>query len=261
MIDIINAKKEFKKYVSNYNPANPRVELKISHIGRVTDNCKIIAESLGLSEEEVEVAELLGLFHDLGRFEQVRIADTFSDRESGINHAEQSNKVLFEDGLIRNFIKDNRYDNLIKKAVYNHNRAEIEPGLDEKELLFAKIIRDADKIDIFYTTNFAEFEPLFWYKDFNIEKINENVIEDIRHRRLVNYGSIKNNADVITIFYGYIFDLYFDISLKTIAENHYLERYTERVKENFKSEKIHTQIDEMLNICNEFINEKIKGIN
>ena len=57
MIDIINAKKEFKKYVSNYNPEHPRVALKIAHIGRVTENCKLIAENLGLTEEEVKLAE------------------------------------------------------------------------------------------------------------------------------------------------------------------------------------------------------------
>lgn len=82
MIDIINAKKEFKKYVSNYNPEHPRVALKIAHIGRVTENCKMIAENIGLSEEEVNLAQLIGLFHDLGRFEQVRQADTFSDKDS-----------------------------------------------------------------------------------------------------------------------------------------------------------------------------------
>lgn len=261
MIDIINAKKEFKNYVANYNPEHPRVALKISHILRVAENCKVIAESLKLSEEEIKLAELLGIFHDLGRFEQVRIADTFSDRDCKINHAEQSVKVLFEDGLIRKFIEDDKYDDLIKKAVYNHNRADIETGLTEKELLFAKIIRDADKLDIFYSTSFEEFTALCWYKDFDQEEIGELEIEDIRNRRLVNYANIKNNADMITIFYGYIFDLNFEVSLKIVAEHNYLEQFTKRIKENFKSEKIHKQADEILEICKEFINEKIKEIN
>lgn len=261
MIDTVNAKKEFKKYVSNYNPNHPRVALKIAHIGRVTENCKLIAEDLGLSEEEVKLAELLGLFHDLGRFEQVRIADTFSDKESNINHAEQSVKVLFEDGLIRNFIKEDKYDNLIREAVYNHNRAEIDSKLTGKELLFAKIIRDADKLDIFYNITFADFSAILWYKTFDQEEICSGVIEDIENHRLVDYSKIKNNADVITIFYGYIFDLYFNISLKTVAEHDYLEIFTKRIKENFKSEKIHKQAEHLLEICKEFINEKIKEIN
>lgn len=179
----------------------------------------------------------------------------------GINHGEYSVKVLFEDGLIRKFIEDDKYDDLIKKAVYNHNRADIETGLTEKELLFAKIIRDADKLDIFYSTSFEEFTALCWYKDFDQEEIGELEIEDIRNRRLVNYANIKNNADMITIFYGYIFDLNFEVSLKIVAEHNYLEQFTKRIKENFKSEKIHKQADEILEICKEFINEKIKEIN
>ena len=67
----------------------------------------MIAEYLGLAEEQVKLAELIGLFHDLGRFEQVRLADTFSDKDSGINHAEQSNKVLFADNLTI-FLRNNK---------------------------------------------------------------------------------------------------------------------------------------------------------
>lgn len=108
MIDINNAYKEFDKYVSNYNPEHPRIKLKIEHIKRVAKNSKKLAKSLNLPKEKQDLAELIGIFHDLGRFEQVRIADTFSDKDSGINHAELSNKVLFDDGLIRNYIKFTR---------------------------------------------------------------------------------------------------------------------------------------------------------
>ena len=139
MIDIERAKKEFEKYTSNYDPEQPRVKLKINHIGRVIENCKKIAESLKLSEEDVKLAMLLGYFHDIGRFEQVRIADTFSDRESGINHAMMSCKVLFEDGLIKNFLDTDEYNEIIRKAILNHNRYKIEDGLTERELLFAKL--------------------------------------------------------------------------------------------------------------------------
>lgn len=179
----------------------------------------------------------------------------------GINHGEYSIKVLFEDGLIRKFIQEDCYDEIIKKAVYNHNRASIEPNLTEKEELFCKIIRDADKLDIFYVTTFEEFLPLFWYNDFNQEEIGQLVIEDIENRRLVNYANVKNNADQITIFFAYIFDLYFDVTLKKVAENKYLEQYNEKVKQNFASEKIHKQSDYLLGICNEFIKEKLKDKN
>ena len=83
------------------------------------------------------------------------------------------------------------------------------------------------------------------------------MIEDIENRRLVDYANVKNNADQITIFFAYIFDLYFDVTLKKLAENIYLEQYNEKVKQNFASKKIHKQSDYLLGICNEFINEKL----
>ena len=120
-IDIKNARIEFKKYIEKYNPNNPKIALKISHIERVSNKARQIAESLNLDEENIKLAELIGLLHDIGRFEQVRIYKTFMDKDS-VNHAEYGVKILFNDGLIRKFIKDDKYDEIIKKSILNHNR-------------------------------------------------------------------------------------------------------------------------------------------
>ena len=44
--------------------------------------------------------------------------------------------------------QDIEYDEIIKKAIHNHNKLLIEEGLTKEEELFCKIIRDADKLDI-----------------------------------------------------------------------------------------------------------------
>ena len=253
MIDIEKVKKEFDKYTSNYDPNQPRISLKVNHIKRVAENAKKIATELGLSEEEIALAEAIGYFHDIGRFEQVRLADTFSDRDSGINHAEKSCSVLFEEGKIRNFIDDDKYDNIIKTAVYNHNRATIQEGISEKELLFSKIIRDADKLDIFYTITFDNFPAIFWYKDFDDEKINDTIMDEYRNHRLIEYKYIRTNADQIIVFYAYIFDLNYDSSLKIVKESGYLDLFAERVLEYFKSPVIHSQMNEVKRIYQEYL--------
>ncbi len=55
--------------------------------------------------------------------------------------------MLFEKGMIRDFIENNQYDEIIKIAIDNHSRLTIEDGLNERTLLHSKIIRDADKLD------------------------------------------------------------------------------------------------------------------
>ncbi len=254
MIDIIKAKNEFDKYASGYDPHQPRISLKINHIKRVAENSKTIAEGLNLPEEEVLLAEAIGYFHDIGRFEQVRISDTFSDRDSGINHAEKSVSVLFDDGKIRDFIPDDKYDNIIKMAVLNHNRAQIQNGLTEKELLFAKIIRDADKLDIFYTLTIESFPAIFWYKDFNDEKISNIVMDEFKNQKLLEYKNIHNNADQIVVFYAYIYDFNFDNSLKIVRDKKYLDLFTERVFEYFKSPTVHLQMNEVIRIYRKYLN-------
>lgn len=201
---------------------------------------------------------LFGYFHDIGRFEQVRIANTFSDKESKINHGEMSVKVLFEDNLIRNFIETTKYDEIIKKAILNHNRAKIEDGLLDKELLFAKIIRDGDKIDILNSISIPSnsMESIFWYDTWNQAEISENIMNDFFYKHCIYYPNIKSNADMITIFYAYIFDLYFPISLKIISDEKYLDKFTKRIHETFEAKKIHKQTDMLLEACHKYINEK-----
>lgn len=221
-------------------------------------NSKILAEALNLPEEDVKLAQAIGYFHDIGRFEQVRIADTFSDKESGINHGELSVKVLFENDFIRNFIPDSKYDEIIKVAVLNHNKKAIDKNLNDRELLFSKIIRDADKLDILYNIGLPEntMESIFWYPEFDCEKINEKILAEFKNSQPVSYSMIKNNADVIVIFYAYIFDINFKSALQIISDNKYLDKFTVRVLDTFKSPIIHNQVKEI----SEFTNNCLSSI-
>lgn len=97
--NVINA---FAEYVRNYDPSDEKIKLKIDHTYRVAGLCQRIAESLGLSEPDVDIAWLLGMLHDIGRFEQIRRFGTFNDVQS-VDHAEFGADLLFKEGLIRKF--------------------------------------------------------------------------------------------------------------------------------------------------------------
>ena len=97
--NVINA---FAEYVRNYDPSDEKIKLKIEHTYRVAGLCQSIAKSLNLSEADVDIAWLLGMLHDIGRFEQIRRFGTFSDADS-VDHAEFGADLLFKEGLIRKF--------------------------------------------------------------------------------------------------------------------------------------------------------------
>ena len=252
MVDMQKIKLEFNKYVSNFDKNDGKIKLKIEHILRVTELSKKIAVSLNLDEENIELAEIIGLFHDIGRFEQIKKYNTFSDRESE-NHAKLGVKVLFEQNLIENFNIDKKYYSIIETAILNHNKDAIDNNLTDIEALHSKIIRDADKLDILYNICSYDFKDVFWYNDFNCKKINELLIKDLENRKHVNYNIVKNNADLIPTFFAFIYDLNFKFSIKYLKEKNYLQTFTEKVNENFESNKLKEQMQKIMIWYNNFL--------
>ena len=96
MLDLERAKRYFKQYISNYDMNEPRIALKTAHMYHVAEDSRIIAKSLNLPEEEQDLAELIGLLHDIGRFDQWKFYETYSDKMS-IDHGQKSVEVLFAD--------------------------------------------------------------------------------------------------------------------------------------------------------------------
>ena len=145
MIDIESGKKEFINHVQKIEIDNPRVDMKIGHTMRVVENCKKIATAIGLEEEQIQLAELIGLLHDIGRFEQYQKFDKKTDTKAlddiqKFDHGEAGVKVLKENNYIRNYIAEDTYDDIIYTAIYEHNKYEIAKDLPEDKVLFCKFI-------------------------------------------------------------------------------------------------------------------------
>ena len=117
MIDFI---KEFDKFVSNYDIGNERIKLKYNHSYRVMKLSEKYSKKIGFSKEDIELAKIIGLLHDIGRFEQVKLYNTFNDKES-VDHALLGVKLLFEDGLISKFWDKEEDYEIIKYSIINHN--------------------------------------------------------------------------------------------------------------------------------------------
>lgn len=196
----------------------------------------------------MELAELIGLLHDIGRFEQIKRYNTFIDKNS-INHGQLGVKILFDDNQIRRFIKDSKYDDIIKTAILNHNRSPKNMEFkNEKEQLHSMIIRDADKIDILY-----EAVSMFWNgeeKDINNTEISSKVMEKIEERELIKRD--KNKAfcgiDKVMSVLAFIFDINYKPSFKIIKENDYINKIIDRFE--FKEK------EKVRNIALQYLQEK-----
>lgn len=232
-IDIEKAKHAFNEYVKKYNPDDEKIKLKISHIEMVSHIAKEIAMELNLDKEDVELAELIGLLHDIGRFEQIRIYHTFIDNKS-VNHGEYGAKILFEDNLIRNFIDTDRFDEIIRLAIINHNRTNIQSNLTDKQKLHIQLIRDADKADIF--SILVNDNPINTIEksDISNDKISDEIYREFIEDKKINYKERKTSADILVSHFCYVYDLNFAQTKKIIRENEYIDKLYRKFKFNDK---------------------------
>lgn len=150
------------------------INLKINHTFRVIDLCEEIAESLNLTKEDITLAKLCGLLHDIGRFEQWNRYKTFVDSKS-VDHGDFGAKLLKEKNFIRRFNNDEKIDNLIIKVVKNHNKYEVEDDLTEREKLFTNIVRDADKTDILYLYTINDISI-----DVGVDSFSDSVLDCLK---------------------------------------------------------------------------------
>lgn len=255
MIDIEKAKRFYKEYISRYNPEESRIALKIAHIYRTAQKAKWLAEELKLSQEDVLLAELIGLLHDIGRFEQLKQYNTFLDKDS-INHGEYGVKILFEEGLIRNFVEDNQYDEIIRKAILNHNKDRIQDGCSQRELTHCKIIRDADKLDIYYVILTDSLEVAYPLEKYPKEGISKEIKEEFILNHKINYADIKSCIDILVGQIAYVFDINYLYTLEEIKKKEYLNQLT--IKFDAQMEQTVKELEELKNLANKYMQEKIE---
>lgn len=261
MINIEEAKKEFKKYLQQFKASDSHIQLKIDHTFRVVTVSKTISESLGLTEEEVNLAQLIALLHDIGRFKQISQFQTCIDEKS-MDHAEYGADILVnEEKKIRLFTDTDEYDSIIEKAVRNHSKFSLPKGLTEEENKQAKIIRDADKIDNLYLKQFQDIEDIFkgsGQKELFTSTISPKVYQDFCQEKCIMVTDRKTPADFWVCILAFIFDLNFTISYQIVKENDYINHIIDRLI--FQNRETAKQIEEIRKIANDYLERKINEV-
>ena len=256
MIDFRKAEEGFKEYLKDYDLENGSIKLKIRHTYEVVKKSEYIATGLGLDKENIELAKIIALLHDIGRFEQIKEFNEFSDKK--MEYAEFGVKVLFEENLITKFVEDRKYDNIISRAIYNHNKFKIEDNLNDIESLHCKIIRDADKTDNFRVKQDDKFEDMFpkiYNKEtINYEEISQKVYEDFMKQKCIKLEDRKTIIDYWVCVIAFIFDLNFDISLKYVQENNYIDILVDRIK--YKNDDTKQKMEDIRKCAKEYIINK-----
>jgi len=231
----------FNDYVSKYDINNRKIKQKYTHTFRVQKLCEEIAKELNLSDEQIKLASLCGLFHDIGRFEQLKIYDSYNDYET-IDHGDFGYEVFINEICPKLNISD-KDKSIIAKSILYHNKFIVEDDITDEEKLFINITRDADKIDIFY----VYINEDGYFKDGDGE-ISKKIREDFLNHKLVNRKDTTNIREYNIANLAFIWDINYDSSYRIIRKNKYFEQL-EKVLNN-------SIYDEYFQVIKDFLKEK-----
>lgn len=227
---------------------NAHLKLKEDHSRRTCDEMRYLAEELSLSDNQKRVAEVIALLHDIGRFRQFVKYRTYNDLRS-VNHCLLGLDILRRTKVLERVERKER--ELIEKAIEYHGQKGLPGGLDGEYLLFSQLIRDADKLDVFYVVT----EYYGQYKknpdEFNLEveftdvpRYSKQILKDILRGRLVDYSKLRTLNDMKLLQLGWVYDVNFTATLKRIRQRRFLEQIIDFLPDTEDIERVKTKIFE-----------------
>lgn len=248
-------RQRFATYVGLFTSDNPQVQrnmdLKYEHTLRVCREIVQLGQQLDLQPSDLYLAEVMALFHDIGRFEQYACYHTFADRHS-VNHAELGVEVLQRENLLD--LLDAAAQDLILRAISYHNRATVPQDETPECVFFTRLLRDADKLDIwkvvieyYYDGNGHRNEAIS-LGFLDTPGISDAVYADLMAKQIVDMHHLRNMNDFKLLQIGWIYDINFLPTLHAVRERRYLEQIRATLPALVQIEHIFETIDAYLKI-------------
>lgn len=206
---------------------NSSVESRLKHISSVFELATRISKNDNMSEEDQFIAQVVAALHDVGRFPQIKKYDTFIDDER-YNHSTEGAKML-QEGLLQQLLPETRkYDSIIITAVKFHGLPSLPTDVkDEKTMRQIKLIRDADRTDIF-EESVQQFEYMFkslaWGES---KKITPKIKELFENRKPMRVKDLKSKLDMLALRLGLLGQYEFVAALQLIEQKDYINRLTQ----------------------------------
>lgn len=222
----------FTGYVGGFYGGDPyinaHIKLKEDHTHRTCREILFLAEELGLDANQKRIAEATALLHDIGRFKQFLDYRTYNDLKS-TDHCLLGVEVLRGASVLESL--DNHESLLIETAVKYHGCKELPRNLNGQLLLFSKLVRDADKLDVFYvvTENYRRHKDNPGQFILDLEFPDEHdyspqIVQAILSEQLIDYGNLRTLNDMKLCQLSWVYDVNFTAALKRIRQERFLEK-------------------------------------
>ena len=249
-----NQLKKFRSWFDDYVAGfygddeyiNANIKLKEDHTRRICEEMLHLAKELGFSGNRTRIAEVIALFHDIGRFEQFVRNRTYVDGRS-VNHCLLGLEVLRQKKVLEDIDETERQ--WIEKAIEYHGLKELPPGLNGDCLLFSKLIRDADKIDALYVMTDCYRQYADNPRDYKLEievpdepGYSNEVLDGLMAGRRIDYSELRTMTDMKLCLLGWIYDVNFVPALKRIKQRRLLEILIDFLPKDVDIERVKEKI-------------------
>lgn len=251
----------FHDYAEQYSNEDEQcrhvVAQKKYHSLQVADVIVQIGIKLSLDRKDLYLAKIIGLLHDVGRFEQFKRFRTLFDRNS-VDHGRLGVASIEKSGIL-NVLSQDAQQLLIKPILY-HNQARIPKEATRKILLLSRLIRDADKVDIFrFVCDRMHKHSLVDQKIFDENFLDSNVhaskpvLQALMEGRIVAIDDVRSQADLQLMRASWLYDVNFKPTLAIIREYNYLKTIRSALPPSkaidYIFDKIEDHIEEHLRDC------------
>ncbi|OHB63667.1 MAG: hypothetical protein A2Y77_13270 [Planctomycetes bacterium RBG_13_62_9] len=226
-----NFRRWFDAYTSRFFGAdeyiNAHLRLKREHTRRTCEEILSLAEQLGLDDNQKRIAEVVALLHDVGRFPQFAEYRTFNDARS-VNHSRLGVEVLRQEGVLGVLRRQERQ--WIETAIEHHGQKSLPAHLAGQALLFSKLVRDVDKLDIYrvVTGLYRQYreDPNRFPLDVELPdepRYSPEVFEAVMAGKLIEHAAMRTLNDMMLCKLSWVYDVNFAASLVKLRERGFLE--------------------------------------
>jgi hypothetical protein len=206
----------------------PMHQLKLEHTIRVAADARIIAAGENWPEEEVCLAEAVGLFHDVARFPQFRQYRSFSDADT-VDHGDLGVQTLKEENLLDGLADEPRA--LVLHSVQYHNKKDLPRILTAHEEKHLRLIRDADRLDIFFVCLDVILSGQVHNHPELMMNVNfdgmptDAVLDQFERGDKIDYRTLHSMADRFILQLSWMHDLSYNASKRLVRERGILEKF------------------------------------
>lgn len=205
----------FYKITNSYDVSNPNIVRKIIHSYDVAKICYSIASCLNLEEKDREFCYLMGLFHDLGRFEQWKIYNTYNDKES-IDHGELSKAMLEKLDCKKIFSLNADEEYILMESIRYHTKDY--SGDDEYLAKYIRILKNADAYSNVFSTA-SGMQQIF----IDGDGYNSEILNDFSNQQKLNKYNYNSKLDRALMLAACLYYVDYDFLRKEIISNNYID--------------------------------------